>query len=68
MNQDKKELIEQIKQLISSNDTPVQINPNYLELFSYDELISTLESLKQSKSQAREDTNQWFDELFGKIK
>ena len=69
MIEEKKELIEEIKKLISStkNDV-VEINPNYLEYFSVEELIEMKENLLYKKENFYETTKEFVDELYEKTK
>ena len=69
MIEEKKELIEEIKKLISSTkDDVVEINPNYLEYFSVEELIEMKENLIYKKENFHETTKEFVDELYEKTK
>ncbi|MCP4970457.1 MAG: hypothetical protein GY932_07690 [Arcobacter sp.] len=66
---DKEKLIEEIKALIATSDTEViEINPKFLEYFDIEELISIKENLKIKKNKIRENTFDYLDELYEKIK
>jgi len=63
----KAELIEEIKHLISVDGTETQINPNYLEYFSHEELIEMKEDLLLKKVNVMETTKEYVDELYEKL-
>jgi len=63
----KKELIEEIKHLISVDGTETEINPNYLEYFSQEELIEMKEDLIYKKVNILETTKEYVDELYEKL-
>ena len=66
---EKEELIEEIKSLISSNkNEKVDINPNFLDYFDLDELISIRDNLIFKKSKIRETTFDYLDEIYEKTK
>ena len=66
---DKKEIVEEIKKLISINgEDSIEINPNFLEYFDLEELISIKETLILKKSKIREITFDYLDELYEKTK
>ncbi len=66
---DKNEIIEDIKKLIiTAEDDSIEINPNFLEYFQLDELISIKEQLSIKKSKIRESTFDYLDELYEKTK
>ncbi|MEA3290131.1 MAG: hypothetical protein U9Q04_08125 [Campylobacterota bacterium] len=62
MNQ-KEELIEVIKQLISIKGEKVDINPKYLEYFEIDELLEIKEQLEGKKSKNL-DQKDFLDDIF----
>ena len=65
----KKEIVEEIKKLISINgEDSIEINPNFLEYFDLEELISIKETLILKKSKIREITFDYLDELYEKTK
>jgi hypothetical protein len=67
--EEKKQLIEEIKELIKTNkDDSIEINPNFLDYFQVDELISIKEDLKIRKSKIRESTFKFLDEIYEKTK
>ncbi|PLY05247.1 MAG: hypothetical protein C0625_14560 [Arcobacter sp.] len=66
---DKKEIVEEIKKLIAiDKEDSVEINPDFLEYFDLDELISIKETLILKKSKIREITFDYLDELYEKTK
>ncbi|XOB60882.1 hypothetical protein ACMC56_09700 [Campylobacterota bacterium DY0563] len=66
---EKKEIIEEIKSLISTTgEDSIEINPNYLEYFQLDELISIKEQLLLQKSKIKETTSLFLDEIYEKTK
>lgn len=61
-------LIEEIKQLIAINkDDNIEINPNYLEYFSAEELENIRATLVLKKEHLM-DSNVYLDELYEKTK
>ena len=67
--EEKKVLIEEIKRLISSSKNEVvEINPNYLEYFSQEELLQMKEQLVYKKEHYHEQTKLFVDELYEKTK
>lgn len=69
MIEEKEILIEEIKNLISSvkNDV-IEINPNYLEYFSLEELEEIKNNLSYKKENFHEQTKEFVDELYEKTK
>lgn len=66
---EKRELIEEIKRLISvDKNESIDINPNYLEYFQLEELISIKEHLLVRKSKIKETTSLFLDEIYEKTK
>ena len=66
---EKEELINEIKTLIVTNENEsIEINPNYLEYFQVDELNSIKEKLMSQKSQIKETTLLFLDEIYEKTK
>ena len=63
----KVELIDEIKHLISVDGTETQINPNYLEYFTREELIEMKEDLLFKKVNLIETTKEYVDELYQKL-
>ena len=63
----KAELIEEIKHLISVDGTETQINPNYLEYFTQEELVEMKEDLLLKKMNVVETTKEYIDELYEKL-
>ena len=66
-NTTKEELIEEIKHLISVDGKSTEINPNYLEYFSEDELCEMKEELINKKLNVLESTKEYVDELYEKL-
>jgi hypothetical protein len=67
-NKDRDQIIEEIKELISTNDEPTFIEPSLLRYFDDEELISTRDTLLSKKIYLKEETIKWFDELYEKVK
>jgi hypothetical protein len=66
---EKEELIEEIKSLISINkDDVIEINPDFLQYFDVEELVSIKENLIIKKNNIRENTFDYLDELYEKTK
>ena len=63
----KTELIEEIKHLISVDGTETEINPNYLEYFTEEELVEMKEDLLHKKLNAVETTKEYVNELYEKL-
>jgi len=63
----KNELIEDIKELISVDGTSIEINPNYLEYFTDEELLDIKEELIFKKENKIESTKEYIDELYDKL-
>lgn len=70
MNQEytKQELIEIIKRLIVSDDTKIDINPNYIEYFEYDELLAMKNDLEYQKQQHSENLRYFLDDIYENCK
>ncbi len=67
--EEKQQLIEEIKDLIKTNENDsIEINPNFLDYFQLEELISIREDLKIRKSKIRESTFKFLDEIYEKTK
>ncbi len=65
----KEEIIEDIKELIStSKDDRIEINPKFLKYFEMEELLAIKEQLTIKKSKIRESTFDYLDEIYEKIK
>lgn len=66
---EKEELIEEIKSLIAINkDDVIEINPDFLQYFDVEELVSIKENLIIKKNNIRENTFDYLDELYEKTK
>ncbi len=63
----KNELIEEIKSLITSDGTSVDINQNYLEFFTLEELEDMRNDLIFKKENIVETTKEYIDELYDKL-
>ncbi|GGD37306.1 hypothetical protein GCM10012288_09250 [Malaciobacter pacificus] len=65
----KKQLIEEIKELIKINpEETIEINPNYLEYFDIDELIDIKNKLKLKRNNIIETNSNFLDEIYEKTK
>ena len=65
----KKELINEIKELLkSSDDDTIQINPNYLNYFSEDELKDIVFRLIDKKVEQQKGNPTYLDEIYQKTK
>ncbi|PIF03710.1 MAG: hypothetical protein CSA86_04980 [Arcobacter sp.] len=63
----KTELVEEIQHLISVDGTNTQINPNYLEYFTIEELLEIKEDLLFKKANTVETTKEYINELYEKL-
>ena len=63
----KTELIEEIKHLISVDGAKTQINPNYLDYFTQEELVEMKEDLLFKKMNVVETTKEYIDEIYEKL-
>jgi len=63
----KNELIEEIKMLISSDGSTIEINPNYLEYFTLEELEEMKSDLIFKKENIVASTKEYVDELYEKL-
>ena len=61
------ELIEEIKMLISSDGSTIEINPNYLEYFTLEELEEMKSDLIFKKENIVASTKEYVDELYEKL-
>jgi|GEM_PF-1900860 len=66
MTESKKELIEEIKHLISVDGSSVDINPNYLEYFEFEELCDIKKQLLNRKLDQNEIAKEYLDEVYEK--
>lgn len=65
----KEELIEEIKNLISTDKSEVvEINPNYLQYFELDELEQIKDKLLDKKKKIIENNSSFLDEIYEKTK
>ncbi len=67
MDNNKLELIEEIKQLISVDGSSIDINPNYLEYFELEELEDIKQQLLNNKSNVKDFTKGYVEELYEKF-
>ena len=63
----KEELIEEIKKLIPSDGSTTEINPNYLEFFTQEELLEIKADLVFKKEDIAASTKEYIDELYEKL-
>lgn len=63
----KTELIEEIKHLITVDGAEIEINPNYLEYFTQEELLEIREDLLLKKVNVVETTKEYVNELYEKL-
>ena len=63
----KEELIEEIKRLISVDGSSTEINPNYLEYFTQEELEDMKAELIAKKEDIIASTEEYVDELYKKL-
>jgi len=63
----KNELIEEIKSLITVDGTKTEINPNYLEYFTLEELEEMKTDLLSKKENIIASTKEYVDELYEKL-
>ena len=65
----KEEIINEIKELLkSSDDDTIQINPNYLNYFSEDELKDIVFRLIEKKVEQKEGNSAYLDEIYQKTR
>ncbi len=67
MDNNKLELVEEIKQLISVDGSSIDINPNYLEYFELEELEDIKQQLLNNKSNVKDFTKGYVEELYEKF-
>lgn len=65
MNDKKKQLIEDIQNLLNTYDgvNPTSINPNLLEFMDEETLISIIDSLLTQKEDAKESDLEWLEQF-----
>lgn len=65
MNDKKKQLIEDIQNLLNTYEgvTPTSINPDLLEFMDEETLISIIDSLLTQKEDAKESDIQWLEQF-----
>lgn len=63
---DKEQLIQDIQHLISVDGTSIDINPNYLQYFEYEELEDIKKQLLNTKVNQNELTKEYADEIYEK--
>jgi len=65
----KKQLIEEIKELIKINpNDSIEINPKYLEYFDEEELLNIKKELELRKENISKISNNYLDEIYEKTK
>ena len=65
----KTQIIENIKKLIKINpEENIEINPNYLEYFSEEELMDIQKELENRKKNISKISNSYLDEIYEKTK
>ncbi|MDN5112326.1 hypothetical protein ACOL3B_07485 [Aliarcobacter butzleri] len=65
----KKQLIEEIKELLKTNqDEIVEINPKYLDYFEEEELLNIKDKLESKKREINKISNDYLDEIYLKTK
>ena len=65
----KDKLITQVKELIKVKPSEtIEINPNYLEYFTEDELISIINQLQYKKNEINNITSEYLTEIYEKTK
>ena len=65
--EEKTELIEEIKTLISIDGESIDINPNYLEYFQLEELEEIKRDLLYKKESIKDTTKEYVEELYEKF-
>ncbi len=66
---EKQEIIEEIKKLIVMNKKEtVEINPNFLQYFEIEELLSIKDKLEVKKSNISQSSLNYLDEIYEKTK
>ncbi|MDN5125641.1 hypothetical protein PJV95_05200 [Aliarcobacter butzleri] len=65
----KKQLIEEIKELLKINqDEIVEINPKYLDYFEEEELLNIKDKLESKKREINKISNDYLNEIYLKTK
>jgi len=62
-NKQKRQLLEEIEKLLSFDGNDAEINPNYLEYFTIDELISIKKELERKYANMVEDNLEWMQQF-----
>ncbi|WOE69671.1 hypothetical protein RZR97_11245 [Hydrogenimonas thermophila] len=62
-NMEKRQLLEDIEKLLSFDGNDTEINPNYLEYFTIDELISIKKELEKKYANMVEDNLEWMQQF-----
>lgn len=64
----KEDLIEQIKSLITYDNSQTQINQNYLQYFEYEELLEIKQTLEYKKENQDFFLNNMLDDIYASCK
>jgi len=67
IDNDKLELIEEIKKLIATENETIDINPNYLEYFELEELVDIKDELLRKKQTIEASTKDYVEEIYEKL-
>ncbi len=65
---EKLELLAEIEELTSYDQTATPINKTYIQYLDLEDLISIRDDLLRKKIYLKEETISWFDELYEKTK
>ncbi len=65
---EKLELLAEIEELTSYDQTATPINKTYIQYLDLEDLISIRDDLLRKKIYLKEETINWFDELYEKTK
>lgn len=69
MTKEKEELLQEIEELVSyDNNSSTTINKDYLKYLELEDLIGIRDDLLRQKIYLKEETINWFDELYEKTK
>ena len=62
-NMEKRQLLEDIEKLLSFDGNATEINPNYLEYFTIEELTSIKKELERKYANMVEDNLEWMQQF-----
>jgi len=62
-NMEKRQLLEEIEKLLSFDGNDTEINPNYLEYFTIEELTSIKKELERKYANMVEDNLEWMQQF-----